>query len=111
MPDSWTTSRYALDRRDVISTDYHSQELPLLLSSNENVPDVYHSNSESKMETDTLSADTQSVDTAEVDPLQDLSDEQLYQLVEETLWESLLCIYLVYMSQYNYLKLLVVARS
>ena len=81
------------------------------LSSNENVPDVYHSNSESKMETDTLSADTQSVDTAEVDPLQDLSDEQLYQLVEETLWESLLCIYLVYMSRYNYFKLLVGARS
>ncbi|XP_076469850.1 cilia- and flagella-associated protein 263-like [Babylonia areolata] len=37
------------------------------------------------MDTDTLSADTQSVDTSEVDPLQDLTDEQLYQLVEETL--------------------------
>ena len=56
------------------------------------------------METDTLSADTQSVDTAEVDPLQDLTDEQLYQLVEETLWVSRLDIYLTIMPRYVVFK-------
>lgn len=52
---------------------------------NEKSPDVVNSNKQTKM------ADTESVDTHDTsneagdDPLQDLTDEQLYQLVEDTL--------------------------
>ena len=68
----------------LIVTPLNSYSLILFLETKDHLFPNNNVNTTHKME----SADVQSVDTdttAGEDPLQDLSDEQLYQLVEETM--------------------------